>query len=1216
MRVVSNRGGYEMHRYAKVLLSLSTCYLLTVAAAQTAQPLSNSGFEKGLDGWGTRTTTEGVYTVLSPGFEGDKYVELKVSQGSPQRDRGAVYFNRRDLPVAPGYYQLHFAARSDLQNGSAGARIVSFDADGKVLLSSSPGATGIPVISGKTDWTDYDYIYNVPQKTTMTVIQLELNNGIGTVDFDKVRIEKLDDATGKKLMSEQKNRVVIPPFKPVPDRTLQNPLKTQKMIFTDAAVKLARENIARYPQAKALEENILKAADPWLQWSDEDLRDLLPSAQVPRAFDLNVHGCPVHGDAIFNKGGAYPWILDPRHPFQVECPIGHEKYPSNDFVKYMKSGFKDRAGMDQKYADDGWGWLDPETGERYWFVAYANQWNWNRTIGPAILNLSRAYVLTGDKKYAHKAAVMLYRLAQVYPSMDNDNQSRYGLMMHAQGGHYPGKVLNAIWETRFAQDFAEDYDAVWDTIDGDAALQKLYGKNGGQIRSYIEANLLEDAIDAYFKNQIRGNFGMHQSALLYVLLARQNVDLQKYFHLLVDEPGTDVSHTGLRYALYDQVWRDGLGYESPGYNQLWISNFATLSHLLKQGGFNLFDDPKLKMLFDGPLKLTVIGETTPTIGDSGSVVSGIVGRDSNIYQIAYNAYHNPDYLPWIASINRTGADGFSTFDSLFLPMLPETKPLPDGRATAPEPSRLFAGYGVGILNNPQDTAALALTYGKHISHFHWDFLNFDLYANGQKMMPDLGYPDAMNAFVSEIYTWSHNTVAHNTVVVDAGKQPDNLPGVLHDFANAPFARSIDASSPAYPQTTQYRRNMIMVDADPAQSYVVDVFRVDGGKEHDYSLHGPPGTVTTLDGSWSAPAPGTLAGPDVKWGEMYDDAKLAAKDYKGSYGGYAGSGFQYLFNVQQLQSGNSELQYAHVKDAKAQLRIHLLPYKEQKVYMADAYDLPRKKSYIVKYLIARRQSTDDKPLKSTFVSVLETYNGAPFITKTQTLHLDKGNGVAVEVQRQKASDIILSDPSSSIKVLSQYGIETDAASAVVTLNSSGDATRVFFSGGTYLSYKGKRYTAKAITGKVLSVDPAAQTVTIQLDQLTQLSADEIAQRVAHFSNAFHDSVHPLASAALQGNQLTLKTQDALLVGRLRLSGGTDKILTTDTALPLSQTYNGTALLDGNYRAISPVEKVGDGEITLPKSINNIPAKGSDAWLSDVGIGDQVKINSLFYVTGEN
>ena len=127
----------------------------------------------------------------------------------------------------------------------------------------------------------------------------------------------------------------------------------------------------------------------------------------------------------------------------------------------------------------------------------------------------------------------------------------------------------------------------------------------------------------------------------------------------------------------------------------------------------------------------------------------------------------------------------------------------------------------------------------------------------------------------------------------------------------------------------------------------------------------------------------------------------------------------------------------------------------------------------------------------------------------------------------------------------------------------------------MSCKGKRYAAETITGKVLSVDPAAQTATIQLDHPTQLSSAEIAQRVAHFNNAFHDSVHPLASADLQGNTLTLKTQDALLVGRLRLTGGDKNKLTTDTVLPFSQTYNGTTLLNGSYQPISQVKNVDSG-----------------------------------------
>jgi hypothetical protein len=61
----------------KVLLLV---FLTSIANAQSAQPLSNSSFEEELQGWGTRTTTPGVYTFLSPGNYGDKNAELKVTQ--------------------------------------------------------------------------------------------------------------------------------------------------------------------------------------------------------------------------------------------------------------------------------------------------------------------------------------------------------------------------------------------------------------------------------------------------------------------------------------------------------------------------------------------------------------------------------------------------------------------------------------------------------------------------------------------------------------------------------------------------------------------------------------------------------------------------------------------------------------------------------------------------------------------------------------------------------------------------------------------------------------------------------------------------------------------------------------------------------------------------------------------------------------------------------
>ena len=1194
-------------------LALSTI-LATATSANAAEPveLKNGGFETGLAPWLLRAPSTIEPQILSPGYQGQNFARLEVGAAASERDREAVYLIRRDLPTEAGNYQIRFAARSSLTQGRGGARIVNLDADNKVLSSFVPGGK-IPLVQGQTPWTEYSFVYTVPPATKLSVLQLDGNALLGTLDYDAISIEKLTDEEAKNIPEVKPKPAVFapPPFVAVPPRAPQFPLKTKRMIASDADVATARANIEKYPEAKQVLEAIQKIADPWLEWSDDDLRTLMPSAQVPRAFDLNAKGCPLHGDEVFKKGGAYPWILDPRHPFQVTCPVGGETYPSNDFAAYANGDFKAKPAAGE-YADDGWGWLAPD-GERYWFVAYANQWTYYRTVEPALLNLSRAYLLTGDKRYAHKAAVMLHRLAEVYPSMDYENQSRYGLMSKATGSSYKGKVLNHIWECFFARDFAEAYDNVWDSIDGDAELQKSSGKTGAQLRGFIEANLLEDAIDAYDSTQIQGNFGMHQTALLYNLLARQNVDLKKYVHILVDDPGADVPHTGLRYALYNQVWRDGMPFESPGYNSLWIENFAVLSELLKKGGTDLYGDPKLKLLFDSPLNIVNIGRYTPSIGDSGGARGGLVGRSAQTYSRVQDAYHDPRYAAWLDGASETDNRGFSTFETLFeAPLAPKTESKSE-RVLPAQASRIFAGYGLGILNNPADTVGLTLTYGFHVSHFHWDFLNFELFANGQPMMPDLGYPDAMNAYVSSIYTWSQNTIAHNTVVVDAHKQDNNRPGILHQFADSPFARSVDASSPAYDKAQTYRRNLIQVDADAAHSYVVDVFRVAGGTQHDYSLHGPPGESETIGGKWSDPAPGTLAGADVKLGEIYDDKTLAAPDYAGSYAGYRGSGFQHLFNVRTRQSGDGEIQFQHVADANAKLRIHPLTQGAQQLFLADAWDLPRGRKNQVKYLITRRQSADGQPLQSTFISVLEPFDKAPFIQSTSVLKLDGGEGVAVKVERAGATDIVLSDPQATTKTLAQFGLETDAQSAVVTFDAAKVAQRVFFSGGTYLKVGAQTYKAAPLRAKVGAVDAMAQTVSVDLPANATFDVAALSGRTAHFSNDLGQTVHPIASATRAGNVLTLKTADAILVGRARADDVTGATVATSTVLPLASTYAGTTLLDSDFAPLARVRSAGIGAIALAAPPQKTVAPSSDVWFSNVGAGDEVEFPALFYWT---
>ena len=321
-----------------------------------------------------------------------------------------------------------------------------------------------------------------------------------------------------------------PSFQAVPVRMPNYPLKDKKIIYPDTLVNIARENIANYASAKEIRDKIINKANYWLGFDHEALSGIITSAEVLRAFDLSTSGCPVHGDTVFTVGGTYPWIIDPKKPLQVRCPVGREVYPTNILTNCSHPDSSVKHETDNLFVDDGWGWSSP-AGEKYWFVAYANHWTWN---GPELTSLAEAYLLTGNDRYAAKATEMLYLLTAVYPSMDYENQSRYGLMMKQQDIRYPGKVLNRIWETSLITGFTEAYDMVWDRIDHCVVLQGQTGKTGAEIRSFIEANFLEDALEAIEQGKILGNFGMHQDALVTLHLSRQHAGLNDAIEALVN----------------------------------------------------------------------------------------------------------------------------------------------------------------------------------------------------------------------------------------------------------------------------------------------------------------------------------------------------------------------------------------------------------------------------------------------------------------------------------------------------------------------------------------------------------------------------------------------------------------------------------------------------------------------------------------------------------
>lgn len=997
------------------------------------------------------------------------------------------------------------------------------------------------------------------------------------------------------------------------DRTPAYALKTSRTLWAESEIAHARQQVASVPEAQAILKELRAKADFWANKTDEQILELIPPASVPRAFSASSYGDPIHGNVIYEKFGTYPWKLDPERPYVVISPIDGAEYPSNDYAQNLKHGFTD-ADRQGQYFDDGWGWVDDQ-GRRYWFVGYACHWHWRNHVLPGMLAASRVYTLTGEKQYAHTAAVMLTAIAKSYPALDYDKQSRYGAM----NGPYDGKILNAIWETFTLQKLAESYDNVWETIDADKALQETFSRSGESLRALIEANILEEGIDAVASGHISGNFGMHQRALTKAVTVRQYAPTRELLQPIMNRTGGLLLHEGTDYAMYNYVHRDGMSMEgSPQYNRLWSQDLYSMAKGFERLGMgDLINRKKLRDMAMAPLKMLVLGWTTPAIGDSGSATGWISTPSADVYRLAQKWFDEPLFDWWVA---RENAHALKDYEQLFDESATSTKS-DDSTKTANMPStRIMDGYGLAILEDTSRQWGLSFYYGYIGGHGHRDGLNFELYGYGQKVMPDQGYPDARNNQVSGIFSWSENTVAHNCVMIDREQQRDLGPGELIRQFDAGTVKFVEAETEGrlYKQADTYRRAMLMVETRPEAGYVVDIFTVRGGNEHHYSVHGPVGEVDASAGTWSAEQAGTLAGENVQVGELYDSPVMNQPDYTGGYQNYFGSGFSHFQNVRQLEEGSPSLAVKTKANPEVGVVIHLLPQQDQhaeQVIWTQAQISPLMHKDMLPYLIENRQGSN---LESRFVSILEPVNGQRKIQHVS--RRDVEGGVVLTVEHDHGRDVIIyRDPAAQV-VRDEAGV-TDGAVAVLRYGNQGDdeIKEIVLLGGKALQHNGVSYkhgdseaamSRKPIEARVQEVDYETGNIVLAM-QGQAAEAAQLQGLYPQFSDGGRIFRHPIAEVQVTGSAVKVEAGDELRIGRGRIASVEAGKLVSRTDLSrLQGIYTGTWLADAAFKKFYQIDRVKGKTVYLKDRNAMFPASVDDEfWICTIHRGAKMHVDGV-------
>jgi hypothetical protein len=155
-------------------------------------------------------------------------------------------------------------------------------------------------------------------------------------------------------------------------------------------------------------------------------------------------------------------------------------------------------------------------------------------------------------------------------------------------------------------------------------------------------------------------------------------------------------------------------------------------------------------------------------------------------------------------------------------------------------SRLWPSLGDAAIGTGkgENQIMLNVNWSGNYGHSHYDNGSIILFAAGEELLPDIGYTH------TRYRGWTTHTASHNTVVIDQRNQDPGTQGkpatgklLFYDDEN-PHVKVIDVdASPAYSMAGLYRRRLVMVHVAPGIDYIIDVFRVEGGQEHDWFLHG-------------------------------------------------------------------------------------------------------------------------------------------------------------------------------------------------------------------------------------------------------------------------------------------------------------------------------------------------------------------------------------------
>lgn len=726
-----------------------------------------------------------------------------------------------------------------------------------------------------------------------------------------------------------------------------------------------------YPPEHVRVDQLREACAPLLAMTPDEVADLVP-VQAGMYFT----DCPACEGGAEDTGN-FAWT--PEAPDQIVCTDCSEVYPGNpDFPETGLLEVESLEGMHR------FPYHERADGYRLYFAAKRDDLA-RDYLAKRCLDLAQLWWVTREDAYAERAEAILLRFAEVYPgyTVRYDHPGREKII-RPPGSDYivADKPRTAKWSWWGYMDLARELVQAYDLL---RWWPPMVAMDSGSAPTRIENDLLGAMLDrtmAYPETYTNMSPTKWNSALQAARVLRRPEVVHEVF-------------TRFHEFLDGRFHHDGSWHEtSPSYMmQVW----GTMDVIA--GVLDGYADPPG---YRHPHSGARIG--TREIED-------LLGQRDTI------------------------------LDVVMATRLPDGRLLPvnDTWWTGKRPAReemeavLAPGFGVAVLGagrgEHQLHAWLNFTSGWH--HAQFSALSIGLWANGHEWLSDIGYTHTWQRF------WASSTASHNTVTVDGqNQQRDN------DYVGTRLRLWVDSgngfqsaeaeSTSVYPDLSRYRRSLLFIGGDARDGYLVDVFQVHGGNQHDFILAGNADADTTATADVPLEEyPGNLLPLGVEFVTPRSTADWAKVQQ---------TPLGYIKSLRRAEADESLRWDVHLQaDAALGMRSWVDAGPGAEFFLGEGPSVRRAgraedqlDDYRMPMLVARRMGES-----STFVAVHEPMPQQPSMDAVQTIRRE--DMVVVEVRRANITDIVFIG-------LEDDPVEMDWESPSGTIRFHGRQGMVRFEGG--------------------------------------------------------------------------------------------------------------------------------------------------------------------------